>query len=184
MAGSGGFRTAQAEPCHIWRIEVKRSQQYARTLAKLATVIETPIPRGGELAGRLRAIRAYAGIGQDELASHLNISERTLSRLENGAAQSDDVLTAARACHVPRAFAEAGFAPLDREITDVERRLYELEATVRSLADERQTLLAELGERVGQMVAQALDSGQLPTSEEDAASATTPAGDESPPSSR
>lgn len=87
---------------------------------------------GGERAARLRAIRGYGGLDQKELAPELGISVTTLSRMENGhSGISSDVLeAAARVCDVPAAFAQSGFARLTRPLSDVERRLYDIETKV------------------------------------------------------
>jgi transcriptional regulator with XRE-family HTH domain len=73
---------------------------------------------------------------QRELASTLGVSVTTLSRMENGKTPiaDSDLVRVADACTVPVSFVDVGFAPLDRPITDVERRLHELEATVRRIS--------------------------------------------------
>lgn len=92
---------------------------------------------GGERAARLRAIRGYGGLDQKAMAPHLNVSLTTLSRMENGKSQvsDEDLETAARVCGVPLTFAQSGFARLTRPVTDVERRLYEVEDAVRRLEE-------------------------------------------------
>jgi transcriptional regulator with XRE-family HTH domain len=84
-------------------------------------------------------MRGYGGLEQPDLASRLGVSVTTLSRMENGRSGiGDDVLEAAsRACDVPLAFAQSGFARLTRPVSDVERRLYEVEDAVRRLQEQR-----------------------------------------------
>jgi transcriptional regulator with XRE-family HTH domain len=74
-------------------------------------------------------MRGYAGFDQPELAKQLGVSTTTMSRLENGRAGISDTLltTAARVCGVPPVFAEVGFAPLARPISNVEARIFEVE---------------------------------------------------------
>jgi transcriptional regulator with XRE-family HTH domain len=83
-------------------------------------------------------MRGYGGLEQPDLASRLGVSVTTLSRMENGRSGiGDDVLeAAARACDVPVAFAQSGFARLTRPVSDVERRLYDVEDAVRRLQEE------------------------------------------------
>jgi transcriptional regulator with XRE-family HTH domain len=107
-------------------------------------------------------MRGYAGFDQPELAEQLGVSTTTLSRLENGrAGVSDEVLVAAaRVCSVPPVFAETGFAPLDRPISNVEARVFEIEQRMQR---ERQELLAEIARMAAEAVRRALDAGELPS---------------------
>jgi transcriptional regulator with XRE-family HTH domain len=116
-------------------------------------------------------MRGYAGFDQPELAEQLGVSTTTLSRLENGRAGVTDTLlvTAARVCGVPLVFAEVGFSPLERPISNVEARIFELE---QRLTRERQELLAEVATLAGEAVDRAIASGQLPTGAEDDATET------------
>lgn len=97
-------------------------------------------PRGGEKAARIRAARGYAGLKQPELAKALGVSVETVSRLENGRTTigSDTLERVGCVCQVPPAFMEAGFAPLERPISDMEARVYNLERRLDALsADDR-----------------------------------------------
>ena len=94
-------------------------------------------PKGGEIAGRLRAARGYAGLRQPELAAALGVSLATLSRMENGRTTVSDNTRreVAAICGVPATFMEVGFDPFrvpgaetvtDR-LTAIERRVEDLE---------------------------------------------------------
>lgn len=103
-------------------------------------------PRGDIYAARARAARAYADLERPELGQRLSFSKESITRIENGEkAISDDPelrRRLAEACGLPPLFMEVGFAPLEQPITEVERRIYQLEArlgvvetTTRPLAD-------------------------------------------------
>lgn len=79
-------------------------------------------------AARTRAARGYAGLKHHELAALLNVSVRTLNRMESGKRPPDleEREAIAAACGVPPAFMEVGFAPLGRPISDLERSVHDL----------------------------------------------------------
>ena len=86
----------------------------------------------------LRAAWGYSGLGQDELAEKVGVPPGTfrgyLRRGQANAAPQSVIQNVARECGVPPEFMEVGFAPLERPITDMEQRLYELERRVDGLA--------------------------------------------------
>lgn len=101
-------------------------------------------PRHGQQAARLRAIRGYSGLHQNELAPKLGISVETLSGMENGRRTISDerLLHVADLCEVPRVFAELGFAPLTEPISDSDQRLYAVEQQLQKVRGEVKRLAA------------------------------------------
>lgn len=103
-------------------------------------------------------------MSREAFAEALHVSKETVSRIEAGTREpsSPECDRIAAACRVPRAFLDVGFAPLERPITEVEARLFQLEERI---ARERQELLAEVATLAGEAVARALESGRLPRGE-------------------
>jgi hypothetical protein len=86
------------------------------------------------IAARVRAALAYANIKLTDKGSPVkvgSISQATMARIISPTnprgASVEELWAIADACGVPRSFMEEGFAPLERPVSDVERRLYELE---------------------------------------------------------
>jgi transcriptional regulator with XRE-family HTH domain len=88
-------------------------------------------------AARLRAARAHAGIGQEEVAEYLGVSTGTVKRMENGKPNGgrdislEEMLRVAELCDVPPAFMVQGFqavAPVTLE--DAHRIRDEITAAV------------------------------------------------------
>jgi transcriptional regulator with XRE-family HTH domain len=138
------FRHHPSKVWQIWREVVKTLRQTGKNSSKLLKLMP---PRKGEIAARLRAARGYKGFTQAQLAERLDISVETLSRMENGKGPVSDRRRAriGQLCGVPPEFMDAGFAPLERPITDVEQRLYDLERKVEGLGT---TTSARLGSRL------------------------------------
>lgn len=117
-------------------------------------------PKGGEIAGRLRAARGYAGLKQPEMAKALGISVETLSRMENGRTTVHDETKerVATICGVPGAFLQAGWPAAVVSAGDhdrfgaLEQRMAGLEALVtqrlgRELRDSIQEVLQGMESR-------------------------------------
>jgi transcriptional regulator with XRE-family HTH domain len=107
-------------------------------------------PRPDSLAARLRAAQAYAGVSNPALADELGVSVETLSRMKNGKTTIPESVPGRVAdfCGLPRAFMEVGFAPLDRPITDVERRVFELEDRVAGTSLASPAIAQEIAQRL------------------------------------
>jgi transcriptional regulator with XRE-family HTH domain len=80
-----------------------------------------------EVAARIRAARAYAGLTQDELAARLGVVPQTIKRREAGttAPRRGELLAIAAACQVPAAFLEHGFG--DVRPSEIVERLDRIE---------------------------------------------------------
>ena len=96
----------------------------------------TPAPTLMEVARRVRAARAYAGLSVAELADRLGMGVQTIKRVESArrAARRFELAAIAEACELPRAFFEVDFddlcgeATAQRELlTRIEDRLNRLE---------------------------------------------------------
>lgn len=91
------------------------------------------LPTREQVAQRVRAARAYAGMKAPELAQAMGYSERNWSRVENGDDEgrpldSDQRALVAELCNVPRAFMELGFEGLGE--AELVLRMQELQADV------------------------------------------------------
>lgn len=77
----------------------------------------TPLIAADEVARRVRAAAAYAGIDHDELAAATGITVPTLRRIVSKSAprgaSAEERWSIADACQVPRWFLETGFAIVD-----------------------------------------------------------------------
>lgn len=103
--------------------------------------------RARESAARIRAVRSYANITQQELANRLDVSLATMKRIESGTRpiSTDELLAVGEACQAPPEFMLHGYAaitetapatiPLDhvKRIADLDYRLSEVEAQLRRL---------------------------------------------------
>lgn len=92
-------------------------------------------PERREKNKRLRAAWGYSGLTYKELAEASGVDVehlRTYLERRKPSLPTDDATLYAivEACGVPRAFIDTGFAALERPLTDVEKRLYELERKV------------------------------------------------------
>jgi hypothetical protein len=92
------------------------------------------MPLDGELLkARIRAAWGYSGKSQDDLVATMadTIKPGTLrnylGRTRGQEPSIEDARAIAVACGVPAIFMDLGFDPIERPISDVERRLYELE---------------------------------------------------------
>lgn len=102
----------------------------ARTSAQYGAVVQSLVSPA-EAARRARAAIAYAGLEDKEVAEATHIRPGTLrnilSRTRPSGGTPERLAAIASACKVPASFMEVGFAPLERPMEDVERRVYELE---------------------------------------------------------
>lgn len=104
------------------------------------------VPRGGELAARVRAAIAYSGKTHEELLEQLGFSQRTLSRYiatggRDDANGRERRLEIAQACMVPAWFMLDGWAggvsdsqreELEGQVGELRLQLAELERVVRT----------------------------------------------------
>lgn len=83
-----------------------------------------------EIAARIRAARAYAGLKQTELAERVGVDVQTIKRRERGtaAAKPAELHAIASACGVPVKFLQNGFGDAPRD--EVLERLDRLEHLV------------------------------------------------------
>jgi transcriptional regulator with XRE-family HTH domain len=95
-----------------------------------------------EVGRRVRAARAYAfgaDRGREEVARAINVSTRTLSRIESGrrSLSDDEQAAAAHACGLPAEFFSIDFAATERpDDGDISSRLLGVEQLVRDLDPE------------------------------------------------
>jgi transcriptional regulator with XRE-family HTH domain len=133
------------------------SQNTAQTVA---------MPRGDHHSARIRAARAFADLDRIELGKRIGFSKETVSRLESGERGADDPVLLgkiAAACGVPAEFMALGFAPLERPLTDVEQRLYELEQETHKLGDPRRLYALMRGiEANPQLAREVFEEGKKP----------------------
>lgn len=99
------------------------------------------LPTREQVAQRVRAARAYAGLKQPTLAQQMGYSTRNWSRIENADEDADGLDTDQRArvaqlCGVPNAFMELGFQVLAE--AEVALRMRELQADVAALLRNRE----------------------------------------------
>src|SRR3954453_8543251 len=89
-----------------------------------------------EVARRVRAARAYAGLSIQELAARVGIGLQTLKRIENGRRKPSgpELLAIAEACGLPREFFDLDLdllsnraLLLQRTMSQVDRRLSRIE---------------------------------------------------------
>jgi transcriptional regulator with XRE-family HTH domain len=80
-------------------------------LRTLTAVPTTPAPTLTEVARRVRAARAYAGLTVVELADRLGMGVQTIKRIESGrrTARVFELAAIAEACELPREFFELDF---------------------------------------------------------------------------
>jgi transcriptional regulator with XRE-family HTH domain len=89
-----------------------------------------------EIARRVRAARAYAGLSVNELAERIGLGLQTIKRIESGkrAARRFEIWAIAEACNLPREFFEIDLdllsrrsAALQETLARVDERLERLE---------------------------------------------------------
>jgi transcriptional regulator with XRE-family HTH domain len=97
-----------------------------------------------ELAKRIRAARAFAGIDQAAVAEALGVSVITVKRMERGARDVplDELQKLAEICEVPREFLEHGFLKVAHHGTSAEN-LREIQTNIIDALDARMELLSE-----------------------------------------
>lgn len=99
----------------------------------------TRTPDSKEAAARVRAVRAYRDLKQEELAQRLGISLATIRRIENGERpmSTEDLIRVAEVLDIPSAFMlqgfdafgpEPNFDAITREIEDLKRRMQRAES--------------------------------------------------------
>src|SRR3954452_13743388 len=95
-------------------------------------VDNAPISSTTEIARRVRAARAYAGLSVNELANQIGLGLQTIKRIESGkrTARRFEIWAIAEACGLPRDFFEIDLELLNRRasawqetLTRVEERL-------------------------------------------------------------
>jgi transcriptional regulator with XRE-family HTH domain len=86
-------------------------------LRTLTAVPITPAPPLPEVARRVRAARAYAGLTVAELADRLGMGVQTIKRIESGrrTARGFELAAIAETCELPREFFELDFHEMWRE---------------------------------------------------------------------
>lgn len=104
--------------------------------------------RAREGAARIRAVRSYKNLTQNELAERLGVSLATMKRIESGTRpiSTDELLAVGEACNAPPDFMLHGYEaitkpgahmdmPIDclRRFGDIELRLSEVEKSLRRL---------------------------------------------------
>lgn len=103
--------------------------------------------RAREAAARIRAVRNYAELTQNELAEKLGVSLATMKRIESGTRpiSTDELMAVGEACGAPAQFMLNGWdaiteRPMDRtplesirRFADIELRLSEVESQIRRL---------------------------------------------------
>jgi transcriptional regulator with XRE-family HTH domain len=103
-----------------------------------------------ELAARIRAACAYSPLTHAEIATATGIKVGTLrgytSTARTNVPSMEHAKAIAAACLVPPQFMEVGFAPLEQPISDVERRLYELEETYSQRLAELEAAVRQLSD--------------------------------------
>lgn len=83
-----------------------------------------------ERTRRVRAAWAYSGLTQSDLAERTGIAEGTirgwLNKKRTGGPDASDASLIAKACGVPAAFMELGFAPLAGPVDNAVEEVYRL----------------------------------------------------------
>lgn len=107
---------------------------------------DVPSLETDEIARRVRAARAYAGLTIPQLAERIGVGERTIKRVEmrQRIARTYELWAIADACGVPRWFFETEFQELtsaDQATSDLVRRVGILEARVADLSDREESPL-------------------------------------------
>jgi transcriptional regulator with XRE-family HTH domain len=84
-----------------------------------------PVSSSTEIARRVRAARAYAGLSVSELASRIGLGLQTIKRIESGkrTARRFEVWAIAEACNLPREFFEIDLDLLNRRAATLQEAL-------------------------------------------------------------
>src|SRR3954453_22620459 len=88
-------------------------------------VDNAPISSISEIARRVRAARAYAGLSVNELANRIGLGLQTIKRIESGkrAARRFEIWAIAEACNLPREFFEIDLDLLSRRSSALQETL-------------------------------------------------------------
>src|SRR6476661_8134546 len=102
-------------------------------------VENAPMSLSPEVARRVRAARAYAGLSVNELAAKIGLGLQTIKRIESGkrTARRFEIWAIAEACCLPREFFEIDLellsrraAALQEALARVDERLEQIERAV------------------------------------------------------